>query len=109
VAQRDARLHLEQGRRQLLLAIRLDHLGEQGLLVAVVVVDGELGDTGGGRDLVHAGPVEPLGREQPAGGVQDHATLLQVLRAAGGGGGFGGRRGGFVVHSTILDYPVCYL
>ena len=92
-AQRHLGMRFEQGGGQLLLAERLGAGGEQALLVAEMAVDGELGHAGRGGDLVHAGAVEALGREQPLGGFQDRRAFVQILRPAGSGGAWRAWRG----------------
>ena len=83
----------EQRVGQLLFAMRLHGRGEQRLLVAEVAVDGELGDAGLGRDLVHAHAGEALRGEQALGRFEDRGALAQVLRAARGRLRLLGRRG----------------
>src|SRR5690606_10548709 len=75
----------EQGFRDLLAAVVLDRGDEQGVLVAEVAVDGELGDPGGGRDLVHADAVEAVLQEHALGGLEDRRALGGSLGPAGGG------------------------
>src|SRR5690606_36538838 len=77
----------EQGFRDLLAAVVLDRGDEQGVLVAEVAVDGELGDPGGGRDLVHADAVEAVLQEHALGGLEDRRALGGILGPAGGGPG----------------------
>ena len=96
----------EQRGRQQLLALGLDRGGEQRFLVAEVAVDGELGDAGLGRDLIHADAVEAVRGEHALGRVEDRGALAQVLRAPRAGGlGVGGLgRGRMAVMRRILDY-----
>ena len=60
----------------------LDRQGLEQLLLAVEVdVEGPLRDAGRPGDLAHAGAVEPLGQEDPAGAVQDLPALAALARA----------------------------
>ena len=82
--------------------MRAHRLREQAVLVAEMAVDGELGDPGLGRDLVHADPLETVADEHPLGRVQDRRALARVLRAAGAGrlgGSGGGRRRDLLIHA----------
>lgn len=89
LAQRHLRQRVEQLHRHFLLAVRPHGGGEQAVLVAEVAVDGELGDTGRLRDLVHADAIEPVFGEEMLGGLEHGRALGRVLGTAEGGTGGG--------------------
>src|SRR5690606_19005747 len=80
----------EQVDRQQVLALGLDRLHEQGVLVLEVAVDGELGHSRGLGDGIHAGALVAALGEQGLGRIEDGGALLQVLRTAWRGRGSSG-------------------
>ena len=97
----------EQVQRQHLVALGLHGGEEQGFLVAKMAVDGQLGNTGFGGDLIHADPVEAFLGEQQFGRFQDRSALAQVFGTTGagdlGGRGVTGLGGGVAGHNSIVD------
>ena len=72
------RIEVENAFR-LRLAFLLDDGFEQLLLVFEIHIERPFGDTGGAGDVVHAGGVEALSKEDRAGALDDLAPFGAVL------------------------------